>query len=303
MAITTNNISKSLEEGLNAIIGVDNLNYAPQWSQVFETKDSKKQKETQLLRSGMGTAYQVAEGGYTPMDSMSDEWEQVYKHLPYKLGFEITREAIDDNQYRDLAADAAKELNRAFQQTKEIRAAAHFNNATSTARPYKGGDGVALLSTAHPLANGDTFSNYLSGMQLSESALEQADILIRKMVDERGLRIMVKPKQLIIPPDLAYVAARLLMSDLRPGTNANDVNALKRLGRMSKDPVELTYLTDADSWFIQTDINKGFQHFKRTAFEFKTKYDENTGSYYGFGYERYSFGHSNPRCVVGSLGS
>lgn len=304
MAINrSGNLQHSLQEGLNAIIGVENRDYMPEWSQIYETRNSTKNKEEFLLRSGFGAAYQVAEGGFTPMDERADEWLQTIVNYAYKLGFEITQEAIEDNQYMDLASDSAKDLNRSFRHTKEIRGAAAFNNATSTSRPYLGGDGVALLSTAHPLANGDTFSNYLAGMQLSESALDQADKIIRKLPDERGLRVMVKPKQLIIPPDSTWIAARLLQSDLRPGTNNNDINAIKTLGMIGKAPVVLSYLVDTDAWFVQTDQPKGFIHTKRVAFSFKTKTDEDTGSVYGFGRERYGFGHADPRCVVGSTGA
>jgi len=303
MATSTGNLQHSLEVGLNAIILGENRDYSPEWSQIYETRNSTKNKEEILLRSGMGTAFQVAEGGFTPMDGMSDEWVQVFRNFTYKLGFEITQEAIEDNQYMNLASDAAKELNRAFRHTKEIRGAAAFNNAISTARPYKGGDGVALLSTAHPLANGDTFSNFLQGMQLSESSLQAADTLIRRAVDERGNRIMLKPKQLIVPAEGVWTSARLLQSDLRPGTNNNDINAIKTLGMIGKAPQVLSYLIDPDAWFVQTDQPKGLIHFNRATFSFKTKSEENNGSYYGFGRERYSFGHADPRCVYGSLGS
>jgi hypothetical protein len=303
MATNTGNLQHSLQVGLNAIIGQENRDYSPEWEAIYEVRSSTKNKEEVLLRSGMGTAFQTSEGGFTPMDSMSDEWVQTFRNLTYKLGFEITQEAVEDNQYQSLAQDAARELNRAFRHTKAIRAAAIFNNATSTSRPYKGGDGVALLSASHPLANGDTFSNFMSGMQLSESSLQQADIAIRRAVDDRGNRIMLKPKQLIIPAEGAWAAARLLQSDLRPGTNNNDINAIKTLGMIGKAPIVLTYLIDPDAWFVNTDQPKGFLHFTRAPFTFKTKNDENTGSYYGFGRERYSFGHADPRCVFGSMGS
>lgn len=302
---TANNFSKSsVINAINTYIGLDEKDYVPQWSQVFKTlPTATTKKEEFLMRSGMHTAYESSEGGATPLDNINDEWVQTILVKVYKLGFSITQEAIDDQQLGKLLPMLSTALGRAFRHTKEIRAAAHFNNATSTSRPYKGGDGVALLSTAHPLANGDTFSNFLSGVQLSESALETADILIRKMVDERGLRIMVKPKQLIIPPDLTFAAARLLQSDLRPGTNNNDINAIKRSGRLARDPVELTYLTDADSWFIQTDVDNGLAYLPRIAYKTDMEKDGNTGVNFAFGYERYGFGHINPRCIVGSMGA
>lgn len=304
MATTlTSSIINSLQVGLDAVTGLEYNSYAPEWSQIYETRNSSKNKEEILMRSGLGLAYETKEGAPTPMDSMGDEWVQQFVHATVKLGFRITQDAIEDNQYKDLVSESGKELARAFLRTKEVKGAALFNNATSTSRPYKGGDGVALLSTAHPLANGDTFSNFLSGMQLSESALEQAYLSIRNMVDERGNRVMLKPQQLITSANNHWQAIRLLQSDLRPGTNANDVNAIKTSAFIGKAPLIMTYLIDTDAWFIQTDANKGFIHYNRVAFSTKMEDDNNTSSIMGYGRERYSFGFANPRCVVGSMGS
>lgn len=302
MAMNSGNLQHSLELGIAFIIGRENRDYSPEYSQIFEEKTSTKNKEEILLRSGMGTAYQVGEGAATPMDGMSDEWIKTLVHQTFKLGFEITEEAVEDNQYESLVSDASKELVRAFRHTKEIRAAAHFNNATSILRPYLGGDGKALLASDHPLANGNTFSNILAGMQLSESSFEQCKNMIGTAVDERGNRIMLKPRQLITSIYNSWVAERLMMSDYRPGTNNNDVNAIKSTGFIKKPPVILSYLTDQDAWFVQTDQPKGLMHYKRRAFTPKSKRDENTGSYFGFASERYSFGHADPRCVFGSMG-
>jgi len=289
----------SLRVGIDFVMGAEYQSHPIQWQQVYETRNSTKNKEEVLLKSGMGTAYAVSETQATPLDGGRDEWLKQFIHKEYALGFSISRIAIEDGQYADLGKESGVQLSNSFRETKEIQGVALFNNATSTAQPYKGGDGVALLSAAHPLGNGSTFSNLLAGMQLSETSLDTARILIERAVDERGLPISLAPKNLIIPPDLLTVAHRLLQSTLRPGTNDNDANWIKDMGLFGKPPVKMTRIVAPTAWFIQTDVQKGLIHYKRRAFTFDTEYDNNTRTYQGYASERYSFGHANPRAIYG----
>jgi hypothetical protein len=293
----------SLRVGIDFVMGAEYAAHPIQWQPIYEVRTSTKNKEEVLLKSGMGNAYQASEMQATPLDGGRDEWIQTFVMREYLLGFAISRIAIEDGQYMDLGKEAGQQLSNSFRNTKEVQAAAIFNNATSTARPYVGGDGVALLSAAHPLGNGSTFSNFLSGMQLSETALDTARIMIERAVDERELPIALNAKNLIIPPDLLTVAHRLLQSTLRPGTNENDTNWMKDMGLFGKPPVKLTRLVDTDAWFIQTDVQKGLIHYKRRAFSFDTDYKKNTRSYHGYASERYAFGNANPRSIFGSVGS
>lgn len=304
MAITLSTAQQHrLRVGIDFVMSAEYAKKPIQWQQVYETRNSTKYKEEMLMTSGMGTAYQVSESAATPMDGGKDEWLKQFIHKEYALGFSLSRIAIEDGQYEDIGKDSGKQLSNSFWETKEIQGAALFNNATSTARDFKGGDGVALLSASHPLANGSTFSNFLSGMQLSETSLDTARIMIERAVDEKGLQIALNPQDLIIPPDLVTVAHRLLQSTLRPGTNNNDANWMKDMGLFGKPPIKMNRIIDPDAWFIKTDAPKGLIHYKRRAFSFETEFDANTRSFQGYASERYSFGHFNPRCIWGSLGS
>jgi hypothetical protein len=289
----------SLRVGIDVVMGEEYAKHPIQWQAVYETRTSTKNKEEVLLRSGMGTAYQVSEASATPMDGGKDEWIKVFKNKEFALGFTISRIAIEDGQYMDLGKEAGMELTNALRETKEIQGAALFNNATSTLQEYRGGDGVALLSTAHPLGGGGTFSNFLAAMPLSETGLDTARIMIERSVDERGNPIALNAKNLIVPPEGLTVAHRLLQSTLRPGTNDNDANWMKDMGLFGRPPVKMTRIVNPDAWFVQTDVQKGLLHYKRRAFSFDTQYDNNTRTFQGFANERYSFGHANPRCIVG----
>jgi len=218
------------------------------------------------------------------------------------LGFSITEEAVEDNLYDSLSARYTKALARAMAYTKQVKAAAVINNGFSAA--YPGGDGVALFSTAHPLISGGTNSNRPStGADLNETSLEAAVIQIAAWTDERGLLIAAKPKKLIVPPALQFVATRLLETSLRVGTTDNDINALKNNGSIPEGYTVNNYLTDTNGWYLTTDVPNGLKHFVRSPLENKMDGDFDTGNVRYKSRERYSFGWSDPLGMFGSPGS
>jgi len=215
------------------------------------------------------------------------------------LGFSITEEAIEDNLYDSLSARYTKGLARAMAYTKQVKAAAVLNNAYNNA--YVGGDGVSLLNTAHPLVNGGTNANTPStAADLNETSLENAVIQIAAWTDERGLLIAAKPKKLIVPPALQFVATRLLDTKLRVGTNNNDINAIENNGSIPEGYTINHFLTATNAWFLTTDVPNGLKHFIRTPLQNSMDGDFDTGNVRYKARERYSFGWSDPLGIYGS---
>jgi len=294
--------AKELQEGLDSVFGLDYDSHDEEWRGCFEVQNSKKAFEEDVLVSGFGAAPVKAEGSSVAFDEASEAWTSRYTHETIALQFAITEEAIEDNLYMSMGAKYAKALSRSMIHTKEIKGASIFNNAFSGS--YLGGDGKALLATDHPLAGGGTFSNKLAtAADFSETALEDILIQIRKAKDDRGIPIALTPKKVIVPPELEYVATRILDSDLRAGTADNDINAVKRKGIFSSAPHIITRLTDADAWFVKTDCPEGLKYFDRVGLKKRIKTDHDTGNYQYLVRERYSMGWSDPRTIFGSEGA
>lgn len=300
MAMNRANFAKLLQQGLNTVWGMEYSQYPEEYKKVFQVETSKKAFEEDQLIYGLGGAVVKAEGASITYDEGGQAWTSRYNHETVALAFNITEELVEDNLYMATGAKYTKALARSMQHTKEIKGAAILNTATSATY----GDGVALLSTAHPLAGGGTASNMLSTpADISEAALEDILIQIRKTVDDRGIPIAMKAVDVIIPPELEFVTCRLLDSNLRPGTPDNDVNAINKKGIFGREPVVITRLTDPDAWFIKTDINDGLKMFQRVGVQTAAERDFNTGNYRYKARERYSFGVTDWRGIFGSQGS
>jgi hypothetical protein len=186
--------------------------------------------------------------------------------------------------------------------TKQIKAASVLNNGFNSS--YAGGDGQPLFSASHPLVSGGTNSNIPSTpADLNETSLENAVIQIAQWTDERGLLIAAKPKKLIIPVQLQFVATRLLETELRVGTNDNDINAIKNNGSIPGGYTVNHYLTDPNAWFLTTDVPNGMKHFVRTPLANSMDGDFDTGNVRYKSRERYSFGWSDPLGMWGSQGA
>ena len=298
--MTRAQFAKLLQEGLNTVFGLEYKKYAEEWRSCFDVENSTKAFEEDQLVTGFGGAAVKAEGAGVTFDEAQQGWTSRYTHETIALAFAVTQEAIEDNLYMTMGAKYAKALARSMQHTKEIKAASIFNNAGNAAVAY--GDGQALLSSVHPLTGGGTLSNLLAATDLSESALEDALVMIRKMTDDRGIPVALKAKSLIIPPELEYVAHRILRSNLRPGTADNDANAIKDKGLFSATPKVITRLTSPVNWFIKTDVNDGLKYFNRKSLKRSVETDFHSGNYMYQCRERYSLGASDSaRCIVGSV--
>ena len=302
MAISRAQLLKELLPGLNALFGMEYARYGEEHKEIYETETSERSFEEETKLSGFSAAPVKNEGSAIRYDNGQEAWTARYNHETIALGFSLTEEAIEDNLYDSLSARYTKALARAMAYTKQVKAASVLNNGFSST--YPGGDGVALFSTAHPLVSGGTNSNTPSTqVDLSETALENAVIQIAAWTDERGLLIAARPRKLIVPPALQFVATRLLETQLRPGTNDNDVNAIVNNGSIPEGYTINHYLTDTNAWFLTTDVPNGMKHFVRMPLTNSMDGDFDTGNVRYKARERYSFGFSDPLGMFASQGA
>ena len=305
--ITSSSFAKLLWPGLNAIYGKSYNDYPEEWSKLFEKNTSDKAYEEDVGLSSFGLASVKNEGAPITYDTERQGFTSRYNHVVYALGFIVTREIYEDDQYGKVGAQKAKGLARSMRQTKEIVAANVYNRAFDTA--YTGGDGASLIASAgggsasHATVSGGTFTNGpATAADMSEAALEQAVIDIAGFRDDRGLLIAAKPRKLVIPYQQQFEVKRILGSDGRVGTDLNDPNVLKDMGIFS-EVVTNHYLTDPDAWFILTDVNDGLKYFERRADGFEMDNDFDTENAKFKATARYSFGWSDPRSIYGSTGA
>ena len=302
MAISRAQLLKELLPGLNALFGLEYAKYGEEHKEIYETETSERSFEEETKLSGFSAAPVKNEGAAIAYDNAQEAWTARYNHETIAMGFSITEEAVEDNLYDSLSSRYTKALARAMAYTKQVKAAAVLNNAFTGGPTY--GDGVVLCSTAHPLISGGTNSNRpTTGADLNETSLENAVIQIAGWTDERGLLIAARPRKLIIPPALQFVATRLLETELRVGTTDNDVNALKNNGSIPEGYAINHYLTDTNAWFLTTDVPNGLKHFVRTPLANSMDGDFDTGNVRYKSRERYSFGVSDPLGIFGSPGS
>tara|TARA_R110000868_G_scaffold344666_1_gene605752 strand:- start:1931 stop:2845 length:915 start_codon:yes stop_codon:yes gene_type:complete len=303
MAISRAQLLKELLPGLNALFGLEYARYGEEHKEIFDTETSERSFEEETKLSGFSAAPVKNEGSAIAYDNGQEAFTARYTHETIALGFSLTEEAIEDNLYDSLSARYTKALARAMSYTKQTKAAAVLNNGFA-ASGFNGGDGVPLFSTAHPLVSGGTNSNRpTTQVDLNETSLEAAVIQIAAWQDERGLLIAAKPRKLIVPPSLMFVATRLLETELRVSTADNDINAIKSNGSIPEGYAVNHFLTDTNAWFLTTDVPNGLKHFVRTPMSTSMDGDFDTGNVRYKARERYSFGWSDPLGMWGTSGS
>ena len=301
MAISRAQQLKQLLPGLNKLFGLEYARYREEHKEIYEVETSERAFEEELKLSGFGAAPVKAEGQAIAYDNAQEAFISRYTHETIALGFSLTEEAFEDNLYESLSIRYTKALARAMAYTKQIKAAALLNTGFTT---FQSGDGVTLFSTAHPLVNGGVNSNRpTTGADLNETSLEAAVIQMSLWTDERGLLLAAKPRKLIVPPALSFIASRILETELRVGTSDNDINALKNNGSIPEGYTVNHFLTDPNGWFLKTDVQNGMKHFVRVSQETKSDGDFDTGNIRWKARERYSFGVSDPLGIFGSPGS
>ena len=304
MAISRAQLLKELLPGLNALFGLEYAKYGEEHKEIYDTETSERSFEEETKLSGFSAAPVKNEGSAIAYDNAQEAWTARYNHETIALGFSLTEEAIEDNLYDSLSARYTKALARAMAYTKQVKAAAVLNNGFTNSAQYYGGDGVPLFSASHPLITGGVNSNIpTTAADLNETSLEAAVIQISLWTDERGLLIAAKPKKLVVPPSLMFVATRLLETELRVGTTDNDINALKNNGSIPDGYTVNHFLTDTNAWFLTTDVPNGMKHFVRTPLSQSMDGDFDTGNVRYKSRERYSFGWSDPLGMFGSAGA
>ena len=304
MAISRAQLLKELLPGLNALFGLEYKRYGEEHKEIYETESSERSFEEETKLSGFSAAPVKNEGNAIAYDNAQEAWTARYTHETIALGFSLTEEAIEDNLYDTLSSRYTKALARGMAYTKQVKAANVLNNGFTNSSAYYGGDGVPLFATNHPLVTGGTNSNTQSTpADLNETSLENAVIQIAAWTDERGLLIAAKPKKLIVPPALQFVATRLLETELRVGTTDNDINALKNNGAIPEGYAINHFLTDTNGYFLVTDVPNGLKHFVRTPLTTSMDGDFDTGNVRYKARERYSFGWSDPLGMWGSPGA
>ena len=302
MAISRAQLVKELEPGLNALFGMEYDRYENEHAEIFDTESSDRAFEEEVMLVGFGNAQTKAEGAGVNFDNASEAYTARYTHETVTLAIALTEEAMEDNLYDRLGARYTRALARSMAHTKQVKAASVLNSAFDA--NFAGGDGKELCATDHPLAGGGTFRNEPStAADLNETSLENALIDISTFVDERNLIIALRGMKLIVPPQLQFVADRLLESTLRTGSADNDVNAIKNMGMLPEGYTINHFLTDPDAFFLKTDTPNGFKHFERIPMSTGMEADFDSGNMRFKARERYSFGYSDPRAVFGSPGA
>ena len=302
MAISRQQLAKELEPGLNALFGLEYKNYENQHAEIYDTESSDRAFEEEVMLGGFANAAVKPEGSGVSYDTANEAFTARYTHETIALAFSITEEAVEDNLYDSIAKRYTKALARSMANTKQIKAANVLNNGFSGGTA--GGDGVDLLSIAHPTISAGNQKNELTtSADLSETSLEQAMIDIAAMKDERGLKIAARGMKLIIPSALQFTAERILKSTQRVGTADNDINAIGSMGMIPQGYTVNHFLTDDDAFFIKTDVPNGMKHFNRAAIKTAMEGDFDTGNMRYKARERYSFGFSDWRGIYGSPGA
>ena len=309
MAISRAQLLKELLPGLNALFGLEYARYGEEHKELYETEKSERSFEEETKLAGFGAAPVKNEGSAIAYDNAQEAFTSRYNHETIALGFSVTEEAVEDNLYDSLSARYTKALARAMAYTKQVKAAAVINNGFNGA--FLGGDGTTLFGNnassvrvGHPLVGGGVnFNSPSVGVDLNETSLENAVIQIAAWTDERGLLIAARPKKLVVPPALMFVATRLLETNLRVSTSDNDINALKNNGSIPQGYCVNHFLIDTNGWFLLTDVPNGMKHFERTALSTSMDGDFDTGNVRYKARERYSFGWSDALGVWGSQGA
>ena len=301
MAISRQQLVKELEPGLNALFGLEYKRYDNEHAEIYDTENSDRAFEEEVMLSGFGNAQTKAEGSGVSFDDAQETFTSRYQHETIALAFAITEEAIEDNLYDRLASRYTKALARSMANTKQVKAASVLNNAFDS--NFKGGDSKELCATDHPTLSGSFANELATSADLNETSLEQSMIDIAQMTDERGMKIAARGVKMIIPSELQFTAERLMKSQGRTATADNDINAIAAMGMIPQGYVINHFLTDTDAFFIKTDVPNGMKMFVRAPIKTAMEGDFDTGNVRYKARERYSFGFSDPRGIFGSPGA
>lgn len=299
--ITTGNHPAALWPGVHAFWGRTYKEHPTEWKEIFEDVSSDKGYEEDVETTGFGLAPIKTQAGAVSYDSESQGQTKRYTHVVYGLGYIVSREELEDNKYEMVSRRRAGALAFSIRQTEEIVAANILNRAFNSS--YTGGDGKEMCATDHPTVDGTQSNELSTAADLSEAAIEDMIIQIMNAKNSRGLRIALMPKKLIVPPNEAFNATRILKSTLQSGTANNDVNAIKTMGLLPEGVCVNHYLTDTDAWWIKTNCPHGLRRFNRRAVELKQDNDFDTENAKAKSTIRFSVGWTDFRGIYGTPGA
>ena len=300
--ITTSNHPKALWPGVKAWWGRSYDEHEEECSKLFEIEGSTRNYEEDVQLTGFGLAPQKPQGGSVSYADESQGFVSRYTHIPYALGYIVTKEERDDGLYEIVSKRRAQALAFSMRQTKETVAANVYNRAFNGS--YAGGDAASLLNASHPNTTGGTWSNTLgTAADLSETSLEDMIIQVMGVENDRGHKISIMPKSLIVPRQEWFNANRILNSVLQYDTANNAANVLKSTNALPDGIKVNHYLTDADAWFIRTNAPRGMVGYQRVKPEFTQDNDFHTDNALAKCYERYIFYWTDPRGLFGSPGA
>ena len=303
MAISRGQLVKELEPGLNALFGLEYKRYENQHAEIYVTESSDRAFEEEVMLSGFANAAVKPEGAAVTFDNAQETYTARYTMETIALAFAITEEAIEDNLYDRLASRYTKALARSMANTKQIKAVDPLINGLPQTATFTSGDGSALFATNHPTIAGTVQNTLTTQADLNETSLEQALVDIAAMTDERGLKIAARGMKMIVPPANHFNAERLMKSQGRTSTADNDINAIVSMGMVPQGYRVNNFLTDADSWYLITDVPNGMKYFERTPIKTAMEGDFDTGNVRYKARERYRFGVSDYRGIFGVQGA
>ena len=303
MVTSSSSFAKALFPGVSSWYGKAYNEHEVEYTDLFDVKTSKRAYEEHVGVSGFGQAAQKLEGASIPYDDESQAFLTRFQHVVYGLGFIITKEMVDDDLYDVVGERRASGLAFSMRQTKETVAANVYNRAFDGS--YLGGDGLEMCSAAHVNYAGGTWANELStSSDISEAALEQACIDMEKWTNDRGLKIAVKPRCIVIPVDIEFDTHRILNATFRVATADNDPNAIRQMGKFPDGVKVNHYLTDTDAWFLRSNLpTNGMCFYQRRPMNFTVDNDFDTENAKYKATERYSAGWIDPRAIFGSPGA
>ena len=305
MAISRAQLVKELEPGLNALFGLEHKRYENQHAEIYTTESSDRAFEEEVMLSGFANADVKAEGQGVAFDEAQETYTARYTMETIALAFAITEEAIEDNLYDRLSSRYTKALARSMSNAKEVKGASPLNNGLPgvTTGKFTSGDGANLFSVSHSTIAGNVKNTLTTQADLNETSLEQSLIDIAAMTDERGLRIAARGVKMIVPSANQFNAERLMKSQGRTQTADNDINAINSMGMIPQGYRVNNFLTDADSFYIITDVPNGMKMFSRTPLTTSMEGDFDTGNVRYKARERYAFGVSDYRGIFGVEGA
>jgi len=301
MTVNRAALREHLWPGIYEIFGMEYKDHKTEYTDLYRVQRSKKAYEEYVMESAFGLAPPKAEGAAIMFDTAGDVWKGRVEMVSYALGFIVTREAVNDDQYFDLVPKYTRALRRSMHITKEVRAAAFVDAAFSTSTT---GDGSAICAVDHPLKGGGTFANRaLAAADLNETSLEAAIIQIGGWTDERGLPIAAMAKKLHVPLSQQFVAQRLLKTTGgRVGTSDHDINAISSMGMLPEGHCVNHYYSDPGAYFITTDVTEGMTFWEREPLDLEEGDGSETQTMKVMAYERYAMSCQDPRGIWGMPG-